>query len=191
MKVIATKAEFDDLIKKKLVEVGISNSNEYKVLLYSSVTGKKFEVPISLSIDDSNQLEIFEEDKSIEDKGHANIEDWINDWRIAWKGKRNKAMGSRDKCIENMKEFFQLYPEYTKDHVFKARDKYLHSLDGDYTYLEQADFFIKKRVISNDGKFEIRKTLLSYAEEVLFDEELIKTTGVNHFEEFDPWEDVN
>lgn len=64
-----------------------------------------------------------------------------------------------------MKEFMQEFPKFDKDIIFKARDKYLQSFNGNYTYMEQADYFIKK-TITEDGKRTIRRTLLQYCEEV-------------------------
>ena len=74
-------------------------------------------------------------------------------------------MGSKAMCIENMKNFFKRNPSYTVDHVFKARDMYFKSLmkrDGSYTYLQQADSFIKK--IKRDGT--VIRNLETYCEEV-------------------------
>ena len=76
-----------------------------------------------------------------------------------------------------MTEFMKVYPQYTKLIIFKARDRYMTSFKGDYSYLEQADYFIKKRVIV-DGETTIRRTLLQYCEEVMLVEQ-VTTSNIN------------
>lgn len=78
-------------------------------------------------------------------------------------------MGDRAKCVSNMREFMLFYPQYTRDIIFKARDRYLQSFRGDYAYLEQADYFIKKNIVE-EGERIVRRTLLQYCEEVYLTE---------------------
>jgi hypothetical protein len=174
MKIIATTDELDKLIAGNFIKPSLENDEEY-ILTIHSLSGSEKIVRVTL---DNNTFTKKGSIKTITKKiieigkgDHSNIEEWITSWRIMWKGKRVKAMGSKEKCKKNMKEFFKLFPEYTKEHVFKARDKYFDSLEGNMKYLEQADYFIKKRVPGEEGGVEVRRTLLTYCEEVVLDEE--------------------
>jgi hypothetical protein len=114
----------------------------------------------------------------------ANIEDWIDDWRAAWSGKRLKAIGDRANCVKNMTEFLKIYPMYTKDIVFKARDRYLSEFNGDYSYMEQADYFIRKQVYV-DGERQIRRTLLQYCESVEMTQKILEQSSLTTINPYD------
>jgi hypothetical protein len=171
MKLLATVQEVDELIAENFVRPSMENEDEF-TLKITSLSGATRN--ITVVVDSSTQIstsKIATPITTVEEIGHDSVEEWIMSWRSMWRGKRAKAMGSREKCIKNMKEFFQLFPTYSKEHVFKARDRYFNSLNGDMTYLEQADYFIKKRVPNGEGGTETRRTLLTYCEEVILDEE--------------------
>lgn len=174
MKIIATTDELDKLIAGNFIKPNLENDEEY-ILTIHSLSGSKKIIKVILDnvilIKKNNINIVTKKIVKLKEENHSNISEWITSWRIMWKGKRVKAMGSKEKCKKNMKEFFKLFPEYTKEHVFKARDKYFYSLEGNMKYLEQADYFIKKRVPSEEGGVEIRRTLLTYCEEVVLDEE--------------------
>jgi len=189
MQLLITEKELDNMISEGFIKPNIDNCSEF-ILTLSSIIGKTREIIVS-TVDEYDDEKIEELKKKIpksisySPNGHSNIDEWIDSWRALWKGKRVKGMGSRDKCLDNMKEFFQLYPQYTQQQVFKARDRYFQSLMGDMTYLEQADYFIKKRIIGNDGGVEVRRTLLTYCEEIAIDE----TLGISD-ESFSIYEDL-
>ena len=172
MKLLISLEELDELIAGNYIKPSFENDEEY-VLTIRSLSGSSKEIMVitteASELSPSDKKKVKKLVKA--DNGHDTTDEWINSWRMTWKGTRPKGMGSRAKCIENMKNFFQLFPEYTKEHVFKARDKYFEQLDGDYRYLEQADYFIKKRVPDGEGGVETRRTLLTYCEEVMLDEE--------------------
>lgn len=171
MKLLATEEEVDELIAGNFISPSIENDKEF-ILKVSSLSGSCLE--ITVIVDDTIPVTKTKKVTKVPqdvDNGHANVSEWITSWRKTWSGKRRNAMGSKDKCIKNMEEFFQLFPTYTKEHVFLARDKYFDSFQDDTRYLEQADYFIKKRVPDGDGSTETRRTLLIYCEEVLLDEE--------------------
>jgi hypothetical protein len=80
-------------------------------------------------------------------------------------------MGSKQRCIANMEDFFKRNPKALVEDVYAARDMYLKSVferNGDYTYLQQADYFIKKQKI--DGTTE--RNLEAFYEEVLINKEI-------------------
>ena len=183
MKLLLTDAELDELIEAGFVSPNLSGFE----LIITSMVGKTrtIEVATESSLNQTTPATSIKFTKPSSTNGHSNIDDWIDSWRAGWKGTRVKGMGSREKCVQNMQEFFQLYPQFTQDNVFKARDRYIQSLEGNFTYLEQADYFIKKRVPSNDGGIETRRTLLVYCEELVIDEEL----GIE--DAFNLYEDIN
>lgn len=183
MQLIATADEIEKLVTGHFLRPN-ENNNEY-VLTLIALSGNTLEVVVTTICPEAikvNQEAAKEVD--INYKGHEDIEDWIMSWRALWKDTRRSGMGNRERCITNMQEFFQVFPMYTKDHVFQARDKYFSTFNGDWTLLEQADYFIKKRVPDGEGKTEIRRTLLTYCEEVALDEEF----GIK--ENFSAYDDV-
>jgi len=165
MVLVTTKEELDELIKSRIVS---PLGDGFIITLYNPLT--QFNKDVEVQVKEGEILSKLDK-VDVASKSNETVEDWIMLWRKKWRGKRAKAMGSKEKCINNMDEFFKLQPSYTKEHVFRARDKYFESLKGDMTYLEQADYFIKKRVINDEGKVETRRTLLTYCEEVLLDDE--------------------
>ena len=185
MKLLLTKEELDSLVIGNFLKPDFSNDANYLVTL-QSVFGVVREISVSVedktSVSKSTKAEISNVPID-DDNGHTSVDDWIDGWRAAWKGKRVKAMGSRENCLSNMKEFFQLFPSHTKEHVFLARDKYLDSIGEDTRYLEQADYFIKKRISNGEGGVEVRRTLLIYCEEVILDEEFGTDTTFSIYKE--------
>lgn len=82
------------------------------------------------------------------------VEDWIDEYRSKFKGKKPGAMGDRSACIVKMKELFVRRPDLTKEVVMAATDKYIQSESiNRYKYLMQADYFISKNVgHTKDGR---------------------------------------
>jgi len=100
------------------------------------------------------------------EKNADNVSEWIDDWRKAWAGKRDrKSMGDRNKCIKVMTEFLKEH-KYTIEDVYRARDVYIKSFDGNYETMRQADHYIKKKengidvsdLLSNCQELEILDT---------------------------------
>ena len=181
MKLIVTHEELTSLIDGKFIKPHLTDNSSF-IIKAVSVNGAQMELTVK-TVDKKDERTAVAKDnknsaglssfttKSNSKKINSNkIDDWIDDWRRKWSGKRPKAIGNRQNCVKNLKEFFQLYPNFTKDHVYKARDNYFEGFDGDYTFLEQADYFIKKRMIK-DGHTEVRRTLLIYCEEIVMRED--------------------
>jgi hypothetical protein len=165
MKLICTEQEINQLLSKKILEPG-NELGSYQLNLKNTI-GKNVLIPVELDKVKKDEMQPSLDLRTKKDKGHKDVEVWINEWRAKWRGTRKQGMGNRSLCITNIKEFFTLFPEYSKEDVFQARDKYFADLNGDYTYLEQADYFIKKRVADYDnGGFKTRRTLLTYCEEL-------------------------
>jgi len=87
------------------------------------------------------------------------VEDWIDEYRYKW-AKNNKmlksnAIGNKQTCISKMTEFMKTNPQYTKDVILQATERYIDDFliqhNYDPTYLITAPYFIK-RERSIDGK---------------------------------------
>lgn len=72
------------------------------------------------------------------------IEYWIDDFRKLFYGYKVGAMGSKSSCLKKMKVFLKKNPNVTKEDVINATRAYIDSLNGDYRFLQQADYFITK-----------------------------------------------
>lgn len=59
-------------------------------------------------------------------------------------GLRLGSMGDRNACIKKLRKWFRNYPNKTFDDVVNTAFYYVSNLNGNYTYLKQADYFIEK-----------------------------------------------
>lgn len=72
------------------------------------------------------------------------IPNLVEEYRKLFEGLRLGSMGSKSSCINKMKKFLKYNPKTTKEEIIKATQTYIDSFKGDYTYLQQADYFINK-----------------------------------------------
>ncbi len=77
------------------------------------------------------------------------LDEFVKEYRNLWKGLKIGSMGSQQSCSDKLIRWFNENPTYTKEDVLNAAKMYIKSLDN-YTYLQQADYFIYKK----DGKEE-------------------------------------
>lgn len=104
----------------------------------------------------------------------ANFE-WVKEFRDKFKAVNKSRAGDLKACISRMKEFFASNPHVRVEHVLKATDNYLASVN-DPNYLCTSHYFIVK------GKGLDRTSLLeSYIEDVMENEQSDSTNlvGVN------------
>lgn len=88
------------------------------------------------------------------------LDNFIEEFRNKWKGLKPGSMGSINSCKEKMKRWMQENPTYSPQQILTAAKIYINSLDN-YTYLQQADYFIYKK----DGKEESSR-LSSFVDEI-------------------------
>lgn len=81
---------------------------------------------------------------------NQDLDEFIDDFRKLWKGLKMGSMGSKEACIEKMTRWMQANPSYSKEDILKASKIYLDSLN-DYTYLQQADYFIYKKDVKGES----------------------------------------
>jgi len=84
--------------------------------------------------------------KSIKKSSRAinlELDDFIKEFRMLWKGKKPGSMGSESACRDKMFKWMSENPSYSKDDILKAAKIYLDDLNN-LTYLQRADYFIYK-----------------------------------------------
>ena len=72
------------------------------------------------------------------------LDEFIEDFRLLWKGLKPGSMGSPIACRSKMERWMRENPKYTKEDVLRASKVYISSLNN-YQYLQQADYFIYKK----------------------------------------------
>jgi len=72
------------------------------------------------------------------------LDDFIKEFRLLWKGLKPGSMGSENACRDKMYKWMQDNPSYNKEDIIKAAKLYIKSLDN-LNYLQQADYFIYKK----------------------------------------------
>lgn len=93
----------------------------------------------------------------------SEIENWIDEYRGIFKGKRVGSMGDRDACITKMTKFLSIYNDkFTKSDILEAAKLYVQSQAPTYKYLMQSDYFISKQ----DGQGNVVSKLHSILEDV-------------------------
>ena len=130
--------DYESLANKKLIKIlKIQDETKYilrhqaKLLVEKSLNGsieiKGSVEPIKLKIDED-----------------------VKRFRSLFKGLKPGAMGSKSNCTNKLQRWLTQNPEYSMDDVIKATKLYIASLNGDYRYLQQADYFISKKFGKDD-----------------------------------------
>ena len=96
-----------------------------------------------------------------------NVKDWIDEYRKLWPEGKNDFgypyKGDKTGLIKKLITFFNKYPEYTKEDVFKATKEHIKKYKGNYQYLQQSHYFISKDGISTLASIcEFNKTTKGY-----------------------------
>lgn len=143
------------LLKHQYIST-ISSDNIPKI---TKKTIELFNKDLSLNSDINTKVELSIYDETLD------VESWIQDFRNLFKGKKNGAMGQKILCVARMKEFISENPEYSKDDILRATEKYIQDkASSNYMYLRFAHYFIKKHEVI-DGNKVVISDLLSYCEE--------------------------
>lgn len=105
---------------------------------------KDFKIPENIDILDFSLLpkatELFASDKNT--VKISDVDNWIQEYRLKFKGIKPNSMGDPKACRSKMKAFLKANPQYTKEDIFKAVDNHIDETDPIYTM--QADYFISK-----------------------------------------------
>ena len=97
-----------------------------------------------LLIEKVNSVKSKKEIRKSERVVNNELNNFIEEFRNKWKGLKPGSMGSLSTCKEKMKRWMQENPTYSPQQILTAAKIYINSLDN-YTYLQQADYFIYKK----------------------------------------------
>lgn len=105
-----------------------------KVVLEKIVNIQTKDVGTKLIIKDISQKDIIEDFNNL-----------VNDYRYKFKNLRVGSMGNPDAVKTKLKRWMKTNPEVTRSEILKATTAYIESLNGDYRFLQRADYFIYKQ----------------------------------------------
>lgn len=78
------------------------------------------------------------------------LNEFITEFRLLWKGLKPGSMGSEAACKNKMTRWMIENPSYTKENILNAAKTYINSLDN-YKFLQQADYFIYKKDVHGES----------------------------------------
>lgn len=94
------------------------------------------------------------------------IEDFVDEYRELWRGRKAGSMGSRTACVQKLTRWIKENPQIQKEQIMQAAKLYLDTEGRNSTYLQRADYFIYKQ----EGSSKIENSRLSaYIDDVLDD----------------------
>lgn len=126
-----------NLINKDCSKLIVSNKSKIDYLILdNSTSGTKFPI--------FNNIEY----KTYTPTSSSVIESRIDEYRNLFKGYKVGSMGDKKACIKKLEKWFEDYPSKSMDDVLNAVKYYVKSLNGVYTYIQRADYFIMKNGIS-------------------------------------------
>jgi hypothetical protein len=141
---------YQSLESKKFIKITIKEENERKEIKY--ILREKSKVLIENSFTDKTVSVKKDSIKKKLSQRYINeaVENGIDEYRKQWQGLKPGSMGSPKSCKDKLKRWMLENPEYTFENILKAVSIYINQFNGDYRFLQQADYFIFKR----DGKEE-------------------------------------
>jgi hypothetical protein len=133
--------DLNELERKKFIKI-ITENEQIRVILRDKSI-RLIEV-LTVEIDSS-----LEEEELIIKKSerliNLDINNRIEEFRMKWSGLKAGAMGAPQSCKDKLTRWMKENPDYSFDDVLKAADIYIKSLNGDYRFLQRADYFIYKQ----------------------------------------------
>lgn len=133
----------DDLDSKYLLN--LQEKNYIKILEDETILREKGKLLIEfLSIEGIGSIN---SKKTIKKSSRAidnDLKNFIEKYRLLWKGLKPGSMGSTDACREKLQRWMSVNPQYSTDDIYNASRAYIKSVDN-YQYLQQADYFIYKK----------------------------------------------
>jgi hypothetical protein len=133
------KLELLEVLQEKQFLKIIKNETDEKIILR-----EKSKLLIELvNIDrvcSTNKKVIKKSDRLVKEE----VNSFIREFRLKWKGLKSGSMGDPKACYEKMCRWMRENPEYTKDQIMKAADIYINTIDS-LKYLQRADYFIYKK----------------------------------------------
>ena len=141
---------YQSLESKKFIKITIKEENDIKSIKY--ILREKSKVLIENSFTDKKVSVKKDSIKKKLSQRFINdaVEEGIAEYRSKWRGLKPGSMGSPKNCKDKLKRWMLENPEYTFDDILKAVSIYINQFNGDYRFLQQADYFVFKK----DGKEE-------------------------------------
>lgn len=137
LKKISPLIDIKDLEKKKYIKIDEDGSIHLRQdsinLIESSV--------LDIKVGTSNNKIIKKSTRLL----NTEINEHLTEFREKWSGLKPGAMGSPKSCSAKLLRWMQENPEYSMQDILEAADKYIASLNGDYRFLQRADYFIFKQ----------------------------------------------
>jgi len=90
---------------------------------------------------ESNKKTIKKSERAI----NKDIRGRLPEFRDKWKGLKPGSMGSIKSCEMKLTRWMKENPKYSFDDILRAATIYLEGLNGDYRFLQRADYFIFKQ----------------------------------------------
>lgn len=153
--------QFVDLIKLQNNQFIKIRQNEKTTEYYLREKSIKLIEFLSVEIDNSYSAE----EKNIRKSDRVIQEEMVKrlpEFREKWKGLKPGSMGSLKSCKLKLTRWMKENPEYNFDDILRAADIYLATFDGNYTYLQRADYFIFKQ----ENNREESSRLSAYVDEI-------------------------
>ncbi len=138
---IDVNVDLSKLEKQQFLKIITTENNEKTILLRD----KSIKLIEFLTIEMNTSLE--ENVKTIKKSERIinNDLERVDEFRFKWKGLKSGAMGSAQSCKDKLNRWMKENPQYSFDDILKASDMYINSLNGDYRFLQRADYFIYKQ----------------------------------------------
>lgn len=152
---------YQSLENKKYIKITIEIVEDEKRIKYT--LREKAKLILETSFNDYDKVSITKK-RNVSDKYIDRlVSDKVKDYRQLFKATNKRgAIGSPEGCKSKLKRWMKNNPEYTFDDILKATKLYIQELNGDYRFLQQADYFIYKK---GGGRDELSR-LSTYVEEV-------------------------
>jgi len=134
---------YGDLESKHLLS--LQDKNYIKILPNENVIREKGKLLIEfLAIDSigsiNNKKTVKKSSRAIEN----DLEEFVEKYRLLWKGLKPGSMGSTSGCKEKLQRWMLTNSKYSTNDIYNASKAYIKSVDN-YQYLQQADYFIYKK----------------------------------------------
>lgn len=136
-----SEIDLQKLEKEKYIKIITEDEKNNVILRNKSVELMKF---LTIETNTSLKEEVISIKKS-ERVINSEINERVDEFRSKFKGLKAGSMGSAKSCKHKFIRWMKENPQYTFDNILKATDMYIDSLNGDYRFLQRADYFIFKQ----------------------------------------------
>ena len=142
---------YQSLEEKKFIKIQVEILEDKKKV--KCILRRRAELVIEASFNDYEKISITRKRNTSDKYIERVVSDRLKEYRLLFKPLRRGAMGSPEGCSAKLKRWLKNNPERNFDDIIEASKLYIASLNGDYRYLQQADYFIYKKV----GKDEVSR----------------------------------